>query len=526
MDRGLTSGEFSLTSSGDLLSHDYFRLLASTLPAEQSVPRLLQDESTTSGEANIPTNLINQGYFDRFFKVISKLGSGSFGQVFKVEHELLGLNLGVFALKKIPIGNDRGNLVKILNEVKFLYNLSYLSDSKNGVQSHVIKYNHVWIELSKMNEFGPEIPIVFLLFEYCDGGTLEEWVENVVHPKFDLSQEKMFRRLRKHATSMIKGECTSQKKPRNLTNHEIFKIFKDIALGLKYLHDQKIIHRDLKPSNCLFKTKFTSCDPIKNSAGMSTIPTVLVSDFGESINVDDKRHRNTTRSGTTGTVEYCAPELLRLDENTGRFRDFDYSSDIYSLGMILYYLCFGTLPYNCSGPVREGIVDGSLLNEMETNLSDLLLANDFVPLITSMLDLNPDKRPSIDMVLQILQDISASIDILPTMESNPLDTLESEDESDDSKADSLNVNYQDKTKDEWCQNTGFDSLTVIIGAVTVCNMLVLNELKYTANWMYAQFLILGLSMGTSKRIHKYWLAIMQAIVLVAISTLYFCISYF
>ncbi|GME85420.1 unnamed protein product [Ambrosiozyma monospora] len=67
--------------------------------------------------SGIPIELINQGYFDKFFKVLKVLGNGSNGVVMKVEHELFGLNLGVFALKKIAIGNDMDNLIRILDEV-------------------------------------------------------------------------------------------------------------------------------------------------------------------------------------------------------------------------------------------------------------------------------------------------------------------------------------------------------------------------------------------------------------------------
>lgn len=539
LDRGFANGGYSVTSSGDLLSHDYFKLLASTLPVEHSTLKLLQNDDIHDVDADIPTNLINQGYFDRFFKVITKLGSGSFGQVYKVEHELLGLNLGVFALKKIPIGNDRNNLIKILNEVKFLYNLSYLSDSKNGVPSHVIKYNHVWIELSRMNDFGPEIPIVFLLFEYCDGGTLEEWVDSVVNPKFDLSKEKLLRRLRRHSIKAIGGDGDGEKENDNviprtskmLTNYEIFKIFKDITLGLKYLHDLKIIHRDLKPSNCLFKTKFKSNTHITSLSTISNIPTLLVSDFGESITLDHKRQREIDRSGATGTIEYCAPELLSINEFTGKLNDFDYSSDIYSLGMILYYLCFGKLPYKTDNLVKEEILNGELFNELRNQQTNLELMQDWIPLIESMVDLNSFMRPNVDEILVKLESITNKLEKLSSMTPVPVslqqpreEIIESDEESGvDLVDDSLNVNHKDQLLSELTQYTGFDSFIIIIGILTILNLLMLNELQYSINWVHAQFLILGVSLGTSKRSYKYWLTIIQIISLIIISILYFII---
>lgn len=390
---------YSTTSKGGMLSHDYFKLLATTLPNLEDGGLIEDSIENNVNENCIPIDLINQGYFDKFFKVLTKLGSGSFGSVYKVEHELLGLNLGVFALKKIPIGNDRKNLVKILNEVQFLYNLSNLAGSiiSDG-SAHVVKYNHVWLESSKMNNFGPEIPVVFLLFEYCDGGTLEEWVESVVHPKFDVKRERMMRRL-----AQTSGGGNIQ--GRLLNNFEIFKIFGDIVKGIKYLHDLRIIHRDLKPSNCLFKTRF---DLLYNSSGissldeLSTIPSVLVSDFGESI-MENKRHH--TRTGATGTLEYCAPELLSFNEEYDDLNEHSYLSDIYSLGMILYYLCFGKLPYSSEDPadVREEILKGKLFSNMKILRGDLL--DEWVILIQMMVDPVYEHRPKTDAICEAMKKI-------------------------------------------------------------------------------------------------------------------------
>lgn len=445
------------TSSGDLLRGDYFRLLAQIdWPNKESsrgiVQKAISDAEAKESEENekvggeenekiegeesekiesvesekseenqksdnIPYQLINQGYFKKFFKVLQTLGHGSNGVVYKVEHELMGLNLGVFALKKIAIGNNVPNLLKILNEVQFLYNLSdkaYRAASESG-SGNIVRYNHVWLEIDQLTKFGPKVPVIFILYEYCGGGDLEQFVNSVANPRFDINREKMRRKMRRLSESETRaGEKSakifdeakySQKNARFLTNYEIFKIFNDAVNGVAYLHRLKIIHRDLKPSNCLFKTSFPpEYRPITSISELNKIPTLLVSDFGES--TMENAHRTST--GTTGTLEFCAPELFQLDVHQGKhkLKEFTHSSDVYSLGMILYYLCFNNLPFRSSSPagIRTEILECRSFDTMDTirplcaskndARDENWLLSDWVDLIRQMTDPNRENRPS------------------------------------------------------------------------------------------------------------------------------------
>jgi serine/threonine protein kinase len=86
-------------------------------------------------------------------------------------------------------------------------------------------------------------------------------------------------------------------KPRRLAFEQIISFFRDIAQGLNHLHSNGFIHRDLKPSNCLLH------DPGIPGQGLK----VLVSDFGE-VQMQNEARKST---GTTGTISYCAPEVLK-----------------------------------------------------------------------------------------------------------------------------------------------------------------------------------------------------------------------
>ena len=119
----------------------------------------------------IPDELFIPGYFRKFFKILSLLGNGARGSVYKVVHTIGNTELGVFALKKIPIGNDMEWFNKCIREVKALSSLTHKS-------ANLITYNHVWLEMDSsvgfvrsidgsQSESQEEIPCIFILQQYC-----------------------------------------------------------------------------------------------------------------------------------------------------------------------------------------------------------------------------------------------------------------------------------------------------------------------------------------------------------------------
>ncbi|GME79562.1 unnamed protein product [Ambrosiozyma monospora] len=211
---------------------------------------------------------------------------------------------------------------------------------------------------------------------------------------------------------------------RYLNNYEIFKIFNDAVRGLQCLHGSKIIHRDLKPSNCLFKSKFPSdYTPINSTSSFKRIPTLLVSDFGESIVENTKRNS----TGATGTLEFCAPELFQLEPD-GRLKEFSYASDIYSLGLILYYLCFDKLPFKSEGPelIRNEISQFEFLKGFEKirKISDDASSKDtllpeWIEMIKQMTSYNPLKRPTTEQILSVMPDIYQKLNQVEPIPTEP-----------------------------------------------------------------------------------------------------------
>ena len=113
-----------------------------------------------------------------------------------------------------------------------------------------------------------------------------------------------------------------RRNPSGMAEEEIIAITRQILQALDYAHRQRVIHRDIKPENILF----------------DAASRVVVSDFGLARTLDDK---TLTRQGALlGTPYYNSPELAR-----GR-KVYDGRCDLYSLGVILYELATGNVPFD------------------------------------------------------------------------------------------------------------------------------------------------------------------------------------
>ena len=109
-----------------------------------------------------------------------------------------------------------------------------------------------------------------------------------------------------------------------LSIEEIKELLLDLNKGLKEMNNNNIIHRDLKPSNILLSFNKLRIDKI----------CFKISDFGLSKLLDE----NNTLS-SNGTPVTMAPEVLKKEIISSK-------SDIWSLGIIIYYLYFKEYPYN------------------------------------------------------------------------------------------------------------------------------------------------------------------------------------
>lgn len=394
-----------VTATANFASPEYFRMLQSSQSAsnESSRPasphKRIQDGFFTNNQTSlnaefvssssapgarhgISTRAFSPNYFSNFFVEERELGRGNKGVVLLVKHVLDDVSLGHFALKRIPVGDDHQWLEKVLVEVQLLQHLSH---------QNLVSYRHVWLEELQITNFGPPVPCAFILQQYCNAGDLQHYLLGDTQGGTSKEQLKQqMRRRSKGTPEPISGTFG----PRKLQFEEIYAFFKDIASGLNHLHTHNYIHRDLKPNNCLLH---------QNGKELR----VLVSDFGEVQSKDQVRQS----TGATGTISYCSPEVLRQDPLTGRLGNFSAKSDIFSLGMILYFLCFARLPYRNADTINEEKEDVDLLREEIISwigLGDLRSARSDLPeklyhFLRRLLSLDPDHRPTAEEILQSIK---------------------------------------------------------------------------------------------------------------------------
>jgi len=130
---------------------------------------------------------------------------------------------------------------------------------------------------------------------------------------------------------------------------QIWRFLFDILLGLQHLHRQGILHRDLKPTNILLQ--WPEGRPGEAVNRSTSAPQALLSDFGTAAPLGETPEGIAAR-GYTGTVEYTAPELFRGDA-----REYSEKSDMWSLGITLYAMCFSSLPFSHDDPrILKGLI--------------------------------------------------------------------------------------------------------------------------------------------------------------------------
>ncbi|MGE5413748.1 MAG: serine/threonine-protein kinase, partial [Syntrophomonadaceae bacterium] len=150
----------------------------------------------------------------------------------------------------------------------------------------------------------------------------------VTHPNvlrvFDLGESDEIRFL---TMQFVDGRdlATILKKQGKLPTERLVKIFRQMAEGLKAAHDQGVIHRDLKPQNIMIDAN----------------DHVYVTDFGLAKSAGQS---GMTQTGAIiGTPFYMSPEQVKGESVTPQ-------SDIYALGVILYQMAAGVVPFTGATP--------------------------------------------------------------------------------------------------------------------------------------------------------------------------------
>ena len=201
------------------------------------------------------------------FELLSRLGAGSFGLVWKARDTRLQRDVAIKVPRRGLLTSDQQNL--------------FLREAKVAA---AIRHPYV----VAIHDTGVDRGTVYICSELIDGTTLSQWrVESCDSPRT--------------AAAMMRK----------------------IALAIQAIHESAVIHRDLKPSNVMVDQ---NGDP-------------QVMDFG--LAKQDVFEATMTLSGEVlGTPAYMSPEAAK-----GESRSSDPRTDIYSIGVVLYELLTGELPF-------------------------------------------------------------------------------------------------------------------------------------------------------------------------------------
>jgi len=122
----------------------------------------------------------------------------------------------------------------------------------------------------------------------------------------------------------------------HLSTRERLELMIKVCEAVHHAHQRGVIHRDLKPGNILV-----------DETGQ---PKILDLGIARLTNVDDQRTRQTDLGQLLGTLAYMSPEQVLADPS-----QLDARTDVYSLGVILFELLAGHLPYTLSRRLDEAV---------------------------------------------------------------------------------------------------------------------------------------------------------------------------
>jgi serine/threonine protein kinase len=144
----------------------------------------------------------------------------------------------------------------------------------------------------------------------------------------------------------------------------VAQILKSIASALDYAHSKGIVHRDIKPANVLLRSR---AGTIQLNKPLPEDVEPVLTDFGLVRLLDSTMH--TTAGSVSGTPTYMSPEQARGEK-------VDKRTDIYSLGIMLYEMLAGTVPFQADttfGMLMKHINEPPpTINGLSTELQSIL----------------------------------------------------------------------------------------------------------------------------------------------------------
>ncbi|CAB5380281.1 unnamed protein product [Rhizophagus irregularis] len=198
----------------------------------------------------------------------------------------------------------------------------------------------------------PDINNYIIVLEYANGGNLNNCSNNII---------------------------------RNYHWNEKLDVLGDIVKGLKKIHENKVVHRDFHTGNILLSIKNNST----YSRSGNHLGDIYISDMGLCGEVS-----NTDKMKIYGVMPFVAPEVLRG-------KPYNQAADIYSFGMIMYYIATGRQPFaNCA---HDNVLALNICNGIRPEINEQEAPKFYIDLMKNCWDADLDKRPSAIEIEKLLK---------------------------------------------------------------------------------------------------------------------------
>ncbi|RGB37008.1 kinase-like domain-containing protein [Rhizophagus diaphanus] len=143
----------------------------------------------------------------------------------------------------------------------------------------------------------------------------------------------------------------------------------NIIAGLKNIHQKQMVHRDFHVGNLLVEQEIIRCKIYISDMGLC----------GEVGNIKDE-------SKIYGVIPYVAPEVLKG-------KPYTQAADIYSLGMIMYFIATGKQPFaNCA---HDEFLVLNICNGIRSEINESEIPKIYIDIMKKCWDSNPNNRPSV-----------------------------------------------------------------------------------------------------------------------------------
>ena len=276
----------------------------------------------------------------------NKIGKGAYGDVF-LGKDLL--NNTLYAIKKI----SKKSLIKPDTKKYFNNEINIIKNLKN--HPNIVKFINIKETITNF----------YIIFEYLNGGDLDNFLKKYINKYNKPIPEKIVKY-----------------------------IIKNVLKGLNSLNSQNIIHRDIKLSNILINY-LNNSDLINENILNAEIKII---DFGFAKYLKQDEFTNSI----IGTPFYMDPKILHgylLEKNEKKYL-YNMKVDIWSIGIMTYYLLLGVFPFNAKN--YENLIENIENKEyiFPLNKYEINLSKEAINFIENTLNLDEEQRYSSEELLK------------------------------------------------------------------------------------------------------------------------------